>query len=73
MSGEAEAQGPAPAMVHGHQLQPHLLVEVDGPVGEGDPVTEAVPPRGPSGVGVQPHVLALGVGVEAQRLRDSEH
>jgi len=61
VSGEAEAQGPAPAMVNGPPLQPHLLVEVDGPVGEGDPVTEAVPPRGPSGVGVQPHVLALGV------------
>lgn len=72
VNGEAEAQGPAPAVVHGHQLQPDLLVEVDGPVGEGDPVAEAVPPRGLAGVSVQAHVLAFGLGVETRRLRDSE-
>ena len=72
MNGEAKAQGPTPAMVHSHQLQPDLLVEVDGPVGEGDPVAEAVPARGLAGVSVQTHVLAFGLGVETRRLRDSE-
>lgn len=59
-------------MVHGHQLQPDLLVEVDGPVGEGDPVAETVPPRGLAGVSVQAHVLAFGLRVETWRLRDGE-
>lgn len=72
MNGEAEAKGPAPAVVHSHQLQPDLLVEVDGPVGEGDAVAETVPPRGLAGVSVQTHVLAFGLGVEPRRLRDSE-
>lgn len=73
VDGEAEAQGPAPAVVHGHQLQAHLLVQVDGPVGEGDAVAEAVPARGLARVRIQPHVLALGLRVEARRLRDGQH
>lgn len=45
-----------------------LLVEVDGPVAEGDAVAEAVLARGAPQLPVQPNVLAFGVGVEARRL-----
>lgn len=59
-------------MVHSHQLQPDFLIEVDGPVGEGDPVAETVPSRGLAGVSVQTNILAFGLGVEPRRLRDSQ-
>lgn len=72
MDGEAKAQGPAPAVVYSHQLQPNFLVEVDGSVGEGDAVAETVPPCGLAGVSVQTHVLAFGLRVETRRLHDSK-
>lgn len=68
MRSEAEAQRAAPARAHGHQAQPHLLVQPDGPLRERDAVAEAVAPRGPARVAVQPHVLAFSLRVEARRL-----
>jgi hypothetical protein len=65
---EAEAQSTAPAGTHGHQAQPHLLVQANGALREGDSVAEAVPPRGPARVAVQTHVLALSLRMEARRL-----
>lgn len=62
---EAEAQGTAPARTHGHQAEPYLLIQADGPLREGDAVAEAVAPCSPARVAVQPHVLALGLRVEA--------
>ena len=49
---EAKAQRPAPARAHGHQAQPHLLVQPDGPLRERDPVAEAVASRGSARVAV---------------------
>lgn len=42
---------------------------MDGPVAEGDAVTEAVFARGASELPVEPDVLAFGVGVEASWVR----
>lgn len=64
---EAEAERAAPARAHGHQAQPHLLVQPDGPLRERDAVAEAVASSGPARVAIQPHVLAFGLCVEARR------
>lgn len=72
MSSEAEAQGPTPPVVHRHELEPHFLVEVDGPVGESDAVAEAVPPGGFAGMGIQADVLPFRLEVETRRLRNGE-
>ena len=63
---EAEAQCAAPARAHRHQPQPHLLVQPDGPLREGDAIAEAVASSGPARVAIQPHVLAFGLCVEAR-------
>lgn len=66
--GEAEAQRATPTRAHGHQAQPHLFVQPDGPLRERDAIAEAVAPRGPARVAVQPHILALGLCVETRRI-----
>lgn len=68
MRCEAEAQSAAPARTHRYQAQPHLLIQADRPLSEGDTVAEAVPPCGPARMAVQPYVLAFGLRVEARRL-----
>lgn len=72
MSGEAKAQGPAPPVVHGHQLETHFLVEVDGPVGESDAVAETVPPSGFAGMGIQAYVFSFGLEMESRRFSNGE-
>lgn len=72
MSGEAKAQCPTPPMVHRHQLEPHFLIQVDGPVGESDAITEAVPPGGLAGLSIQTYVFSFGLEVESWRLSNSE-
>lgn len=44
----------------------NLFIEMDGPVAEGDAVTEAVLARRTPKLPVEPDVLAFGVGVEAR-------
>lgn len=72
MSGEAKTQCPTPPVVHGHQLQTHFFVWVDGPVGESDAIAEAVPPGCLAGMTIQAYVFAFGLEVESWRLSNGE-
>lgn len=44
----------------------NLFIEMDGPVAEGDAITEAVLACRTPKLTIEPYILAFGVGVEAR-------